>query len=82
MEAPSESGRFCLAHRHIQIRISQRGLRLRHEPFPRDLEHGGDDAWIVNVAGANLTVDHHAACGGEIHHQRFHDCIYPRQGIV
>ena len=53
-------------HRNRPVEIGQR--RIGHERLARHRVHGGGDARIGDVIGAQLAVDHHAALLGEIGH--------------
>ena len=52
----------------IEIEIGERRLVVGEKPLPRQFEHGGEQAQIGDVGGADLAVDHHAARGGKVGH--------------
>ena len=52
----------------IELEIGQRALVFRNKCFARNLQHGIDNPYIGDIAGANLTIDHFQARGRKSGH--------------
>jgi hypothetical protein len=60
------AGRFG-GERNVEIRVGEIGLPRRHEALARQLQHGGEDAQVGHVGGADLAVDHPVARLDDVH---------------